>query len=390
MFPANAITYAYARSQTRSRLSRRRPMRTSCWRSSGPTIRVETAWAYVPLTGIPLLRRGRRSRRRGRGGNRDPGKGGLRIHQWEGIPHLERLRAQPRPARAGAHGGQKPRRRRRARRDRRPQARMVQGGRRSRCASAHAVRAGRRQCQAGAGTLSDGPDEEVWGLDTRFLSDDAAGLAVLDPRKTWELMSYCDGSGQERWVSKYTYEGLMGAFPTAPQRAPQLGDGDRGLHLGTRSSSIPSPIRRRCSRPRLLPASSRYPAAARLSGAAAHGGRKRAGRRRLQAGRDGRRQRRAGAAVTAGEGPGAGAAAEAGLADGEDRRLGATASRSAPPRPARIRPPRRSSPRPTGRRSRRQRSCSTGPPPIRTAARSRATCSTAPTAAAPGTRSRST
>ncbi len=38
---------------------------------------------------------------------------------------------------------------------------------------------------------------------------------MVDPHKTFELMGYCDGVGQGRWISKYTYEGLLSAFPAA-------------------------------------------------------------------------------------------------------------------------------------------------------------------------------
>jgi len=60
------------------------------------------------------------------------------------------------------------------------------------------------------------PDNEVWGLDNRFVPKNTNNLAVVDPRQTFELMSYCDGGGpQGRWISKYTYEGLKSAFPAA-------------------------------------------------------------------------------------------------------------------------------------------------------------------------------
>lgn len=78
------------------------------------------------------------------------------------------------------------------------------------------------------GPLSTGPDNEVWGLDNRYVRVNTNNLAVVDPRQTFELMSYCDGGGpQGRWISKFTYEGLKSAFPTAPAVAafpPVSGD----------------------------------------------------------------------------------------------------------------------------------------------------------------------
>ncbi|GIH07676.1 hypothetical protein Rhe02_57430 [Rhizocola hellebori] len=64
------------------------------------------------------------------------------------------------------------------------------------------------------GSLSDGADNEVWGLDNRMLTDNTH-LAVVDPRQTFELMGYCGGSAQGKWVSRFTYTGLMGSFPAA-------------------------------------------------------------------------------------------------------------------------------------------------------------------------------
>lgn len=65
------------------------------------------------------------------------------------------------------------------------------------------------------GVLSSGPDNEIWGLDNRMLIADTNGLAVVDPRRTFELMGYCDGAGQGRWISQFTYEGLRGDFPAS-------------------------------------------------------------------------------------------------------------------------------------------------------------------------------
>lgn len=75
------------------------------------------------------------------------------------------------------------------------------------------------------GPLSSGADEEIWGLDNRFLHSDTNGLAVVDPRVTFELMSYCGGGPQGRYVSEFTYNGLRGSFPGSPS-GPATGTGD--------------------------------------------------------------------------------------------------------------------------------------------------------------------
>ncbi|MFC7615052.1 DUF1194 domain-containing protein [Actinokineospora soli] len=64
------------------------------------------------------------------------------------------------------------------------------------------------------GPLSSGADNEVWGLDNRMLLSNT-DLAVVDPRVTFELMSYCGGGAQGRWISAFTYQGVRGAFPSA-------------------------------------------------------------------------------------------------------------------------------------------------------------------------------
>lgn len=85
------------------------------------------------------------------------------------------------------------------------------------------------------GTLNAGSNDEVWGLDNRFVYDDAANLAVVDPRQTFELMSYCGGGPQGRWISQFTYEGVMGAFPSASvsQLASASATGDFVIVRGT-------------------------------------------------------------------------------------------------------------------------------------------------------------
>jgi Ca2+-binding RTX toxin-like protein len=61
------------------------------------------------------------------------------------------------------------------------------------------------------GPLSAGIENEIWGLDNRMLLVDT-DLAVIDPRVTFELMSYCGGGPQGRWISEYTYNGVRGQF----------------------------------------------------------------------------------------------------------------------------------------------------------------------------------
>lgn len=72
------------------------------------------------------------------------------------------------------------------------------------------------------GRLDLGPDEEVWGLDNRFVNMNPSSLAVVDPRRIFELMSYCGvPEGQGKWISKKTYNNiynrLKGIFPGAAQ-----------------------------------------------------------------------------------------------------------------------------------------------------------------------------
>jgi len=54
------------------------------------------------------------------------------------------------------------------------------------------------------GPLNIGVNREIWGFDTRFFSVETA-LRIVDPRKTWALMSYCAGRGQVKWPSSFGY-----------------------------------------------------------------------------------------------------------------------------------------------------------------------------------------
>ena len=58
-----------------------------------------------------------------------------------------------------------------------------------------------------------GPDQAVWGLDTRVFDDAIAlpaMLAVMDPGETFSIMSYCSGTKddgrQDRWVDEHFHE----------------------------------------------------------------------------------------------------------------------------------------------------------------------------------------
>ncbi len=83
------------------------------------------------------------------------------------------------------------------------------------------------------GPLSSRADEEIWGLDNRFLFSDTNGLAVVNPRVTFELMSYCGGGPQGRWISEFTYNGVMGQFPGRSIRAGAGSGGEFVVVTGT-------------------------------------------------------------------------------------------------------------------------------------------------------------
>ena len=52
------------------------------------------------------------------------------------------------------------------------------------------------------------PDQEFWGLDTRFMFNSDSPLAVVDPHNTFSVMSYCDGidDSQGHWVDGFFHE----------------------------------------------------------------------------------------------------------------------------------------------------------------------------------------
>ncbi len=63
------------------------------------------------------------------------------------------------------------------------------------------------QTFATLGPLTAGESAKIFGLDT-------AQLTVVDPAENYELMSYCGGGALNhfRWISKYTYDNLVGAI----------------------------------------------------------------------------------------------------------------------------------------------------------------------------------
>jgi len=88
-------------------------------------------------------------------------------------------------------------------------------------------------------------DREIWGFDTRYVDSDtsipggAAGHAVVNPRATWPMMSYCkQGSAQGRWVSAWNYENLIGliANPSSEGSGNNGGDADYLLLGGVLSA----------------------------------------------------------------------------------------------------------------------------------------------------------
>jgi len=60
------------------------------------------------------------------------------------------------------------------------------------------------------GPLSEGADKEIWGFSPRAFLNGFTNLAIIDPRQSTALMSYCNAPGvnQDRWISSYNYEKL--------------------------------------------------------------------------------------------------------------------------------------------------------------------------------------
>jgi Ca2+-binding RTX toxin-like protein len=87
----------------------------------------------------------------------------------------------------------------------------------------HDLSVGRRPV---LGPLDRGADDEVWGLDNRFVNGNVSNLAVVDPRQTFELMSYCFSGPQGLWPSRFAYEGLRGRFFTPSAVSSVVATGD--------------------------------------------------------------------------------------------------------------------------------------------------------------------
>ena len=82
------------------------------------------------------------------------------------------------------------------------------------------------------GPLDAGPDNEIWGFDVRYLQDDTAGLAVIDPEITPALMSYCkNGDPHGRWISAFNYERLIAAIADPGDGSGALGGDDTYLFV---------------------------------------------------------------------------------------------------------------------------------------------------------------
>jgi len=73
------------------------------------------------------------------------------------------------------------------------------------------------------GPLDAGADSEIWGFDVRYLQDDTAGLAVINPRVTPAMMSYCGGGAHGRWMSAFNYERLISAIADPGDGSGRLG-----------------------------------------------------------------------------------------------------------------------------------------------------------------------
>ncbi|NEZ02957.1 hypothetical protein G4Y73_02195 [Wenzhouxiangella sp. XN201] len=71
------------------------------------------------------------------------------------------------------------------------------------------------------GPLGAGVDEEVWGFSPRAYESGFEHLAVVDPRQSTALMSYCNApdAGQDRWPSTYTYQRLREVLANAGEPA---------------------------------------------------------------------------------------------------------------------------------------------------------------------------
>lgn len=86
------------------------------------------------------------------------------------------------------------------------------------------------------GPLDEGVDNEIWGLETRYVPNDDNGFAVVDPRETFELLSYCGGENQARWPSAFTLGALRQGISEVAEEAAVAttdGAGDVAVVVGT-------------------------------------------------------------------------------------------------------------------------------------------------------------
>ncbi len=78
------------------------------------------------------------------------------------------------------------------------------------------------------GPMGLGPDQEIWGVDARFLTGGTAS-PIVSPYEAIDVMSYCFvGSGARKWPSDYTYDqvaiGLANGAVGTPDDVGQVGD----------------------------------------------------------------------------------------------------------------------------------------------------------------------
>ncbi len=83
------------------------------------------------------------------------------------------------------------------------------------------------------GPLDAEPDDEVWGFSPRALANGFDELTIVDPRRSVELMSYCNPgvAGQRKWPSSFTYGRLRDGVQRAEDRVPDPWDGTDGAYV---------------------------------------------------------------------------------------------------------------------------------------------------------------
>jgi uncharacterized repeat protein (TIGR01451 family) len=73
------------------------------------------------------------------------------------------------------------------------------------------------------GPMTNGVNSLIYGLDTLTLKSAPVQNPVVDPNVYYDLMSYCRGGPQDRWISTFTYNALFNSISnsfTAPPPAP--------------------------------------------------------------------------------------------------------------------------------------------------------------------------